>query len=412
VGIAVAVGFCVLVALALIALVPIRRPPLSTFSFMIGFVAGELAGQLLVVTLALSAIAAAVGWPSGALGTTAIVTGIAAAIGFAALFGVGLRARRTVERALASARGIDAGTEGVRPSWLRWWRTSIALPFGGPGVRVHRDLAYDEDGDPAHVLDVLVPSAGTEGAPVMVFVHGGAWTVGSKEQQCRPMLFELASRGWVVVSTNYRLSPKATWPEHIVDVKRALAWTKAHATDYGGDPSRLLAVSGNSAGGHLAALAALTPGAPEWQPGFEDADTSVDACVSLYGVLDMTGDPTSAGPQGRALQSLLGGSVMKVLIAEAHDTYEASSPIHRITEDAPAFLVVHGRKDTLVSVGIARAFVEAFSRIATAPLCYIELPWAQHGFDLLCSPRCTATITGIGQFLDALVAARATRTVG
>jgi len=411
VGIVATVLFLVLLALALIALAPVHRPPLSTLSFMIGFAAGELAGQLLVLTVVLAWVVDALGWPSGILGTIALAAAVGAALGFGALLGVALCSRRVVGRALARTRGVEVHRATRRPGWLRWWRTWLAAPLHGAGVHVHRDLAYVEDGDRAHLLDVLVPSAGVQQAPVMVFVHGGAWTIGSKEQQSLPMLFELASRGWVVVSCNYRLSPKATWPDHIVDVKRVLAWAKENAAAYGGDPARFLAISGNSAGGHLAALAALTPGEAAWQPGFEDVDTSVDACVSLYGVLDMTGDPASAGHQGRALQALLGNSVMKQLIADAHDTYEASSPIHRLTEHAPPFLVLHGTKDTLVSVGIARAFVAAFRALTTAPLCYVELPWAQHGYDTLCSTRCSATVVGITQFLDALVAARATRAV-
>jgi acetyl esterase/lipase len=411
VGIVATAVFLALLVLALTALVPIYHPPLSTFSFMIGFVAGELAGQLLVLTVVLAAVVDAVGWPTGALGAVALGAALAAALAYGAMLGNALCTRIVVARALSRARGIELDRDDGRPSWLRWWRTWLAAPLHGAGVRVHRDLAYLDDGDPAHLLDVLVPSAGAERAPVMVFVHGGAWTIGSKNQQSLPMLYELASRGWVVVSCNYRLSPKATWPDHIVDVKRVVAWTRANVAAYGGDPARFLAISGNSAGGHLAALTALTPGEAAWQPGFEDADTAVDACVAIYGVLDMTGDPASAGPQGRALQFLLGKSVIKQLIAEAHDTYEASSPIHRITEHAPPFLVLHGTKDTLVSVGIARAFVEAFRGATTAPLCYVELPWAQHGYDTLCSTRCSATVQGVTRFLDALVAARATRPV-
>ncbi len=408
-GIVATIVFLALLALAIIALVPIRRSPLATFSFMIGFVAGELAGQLLAVTLVFAGIAAGLGWLHGTAGTAAVVLGAAAAVGFASLLGCGLLARGTVARGLATARGVTVAPPAPRPSWLRWWRTIGAVPLHGSDIVVHRDLAYDDDGDPSHVLDVLTPRTGAPGAPVMVFVHGGAWTIGSKEQQCRPMLFELASRGWVVVTCNYRLSPRSTWPDHIVDVKRVVAWTRDHAAEFGGDPERFLAISGNSAGGHLAALTALTPGDAGWQPGFEHADTSVDACVSLYGVLDMTDDPSSAGLQGRALQSLLGRSVMKVGFDDARDVYEGASPIHRITADAPPFLVLHGTKDTLVSVGIARAFVARFLERTSAPIAYVELPWAQHGYDTVCSPRCSATVVGIGQFLDALVPARAVR---
>ena len=410
-GIVVALVFLALFVLALAALMPVRHPPLSTFSFMIGFVVGELAGQLLVATLALTWVVESLGWPTGVLGTTALCAAVAAALGFGVVLGTAMCSRVVVARALSRIKGVEVTRRAGRSSWLRWWRTCLAVPLHGPSVHVLRDLPYEDDGDAAHRLDVLAPRGGAEGAPVLVFVHGGAWTIGSKEQQSLPMLYELASRGWLVVSCNYRLSPKATWPDHIVDVKRVLAWTKAHAATFGGDPARFLAISGNSAGGHLAALAALTPHEAAWQPGFEDADTSVDACVSIYGVLDLMGDPASAGPQGRALRSLLGNSVMKQFLPDARDTYEASSPIHRLTEGAPPFLVLHGTKDTLVSVGIARAFVAAFERVATAPICYVELPWAQHGYDLLCSPRCSATVVGIAQFLEALVAARATRPV-
>jgi acetyl esterase/lipase len=410
-GLVASLVFLAALALALVAIVPARRPPLSTLSFMVGFVSGELAGQLLALTLVAVAAISAIGWPHGALGEVATALAVASVLAYGALLVLGLCATRVVRRALAAARGLEIAPDARRPGWLRWWRTLLAFPVHGPSVRLHRSLAYDDDGDPAHVLDVLTPSAGTDGAPVMVFVHGGAWTIGSKEQQCLPMLYELASRGWVVVSCDYRLSPRSTWPDHIVDVKRVVAWSKAHAAEYGGDPSRFVAIAGNSAGGHLAALAALTPGTPEWQPGFEAADTSVDACVSIYGVLDMTGDPGTAGPQGRALRSHLGQSVMKVRIDDAPDLYDASSPIHRINGDAPPFLVLHGTKDTLVSVDVARAFVARFLALTSSPIAYVELPFAQHGYDTLCSPRCSAATVGISRFLDALVAARATRPV-
>ena len=104
------------------------------------------------------------------------------------------------------------------------------------------------------------------------------------------MMLELARRGWVCVTINYRLSPKATWPEHIVDCKMAVAWVREHIAEYGGDPG-FVCVSGGSAGGHLSALLALTPGDPAFQPGFEETDTHVDACVPVYGVYDMTCAP-------------------------------------------------------------------------------------------------------------------------
>ena len=122
-------------------------------------------------------------------------------------------------------------------------------------------------------------------APVLLQVPGGAWAIGMRRPQAYPLMTHMAERGWICVSMAYRVSPRNTWPAHIVDVKRALAWVKENIADYGGDPD-FVAITGGSAGGHLTALAALTPNDPQWQPGFEDADTSVVAAVPIYGRYD------------------------------------------------------------------------------------------------------------------------------
>ena len=98
----------------------------------------------------------------------------------------------------------------------------------------------------------------------------------------------MAERGWVCVAVNYRLAPRDAFPAQIVDVKKAIAWVKEHIEEYGGDPSYVV-ITGGSAGGHLASLAALTPNDPEYQPGFEGADTRVQAAVPFYGVYDFAG---------------------------------------------------------------------------------------------------------------------------
>jgi len=400
--------FAILLLGALTALLPAQRPPLSGIAFSIGFPASELAGQLAVLSAALLGTFGALGWFSGTSGVIALCFALGCVLGFLALFNSGRHAARVVDAALAAARGVEVATPSGSPRrWLRWWRTCVAVPVRGRGVRAHRGVAYVDDGRRAHRLDVFTPAQGADGAPVMVFVHGGAWTFGSKQEQGLPMLFELTARGWVCVTINYRLSPRATWPDHLVDVKRAVAWTRAHIADYGGDADRFLAISGASAGGHLASMVALTPEDPAFQPGFEGEDTSVDCCVSLYGVLEMTGDPELAGRQGRAIVSFLRHFVFKAPLELARADYEHASPIHRITADAPAFLVLHGTKDTLVPVGVARAFVAAFRDAAAAPIGYVELPGAQHAFDVLCSPRSTSTTLGIAAFLEALVAAPA-----
>ena len=151
------------------------------------------------------------------------------------------------------------------------------------------DLPYSEAGKRGH-LDLYLPAGEDtiKDAPVLLQIHGGAWTIGEKDHQGRPLMNQMAAQGWVCVAINYRLSPRDAWPAHIVDVKRAIAWIKDNIADYGGDPD-YIAITGGSAGGHLTALAALTAGDPEFQPGFEDADTSVQAAVPFYGVYDFAG---------------------------------------------------------------------------------------------------------------------------
>jgi acetyl esterase/lipase len=400
-----------LVVVAVIALRPVLRPPFSGFSFTIGFPVTELSGQLLVLTAAVTATLLAIGWPRGVLAALAGIFAFVAIAADAAMLACSLNSRRVVLRSLRATPGFEDLHVSSSDSWLRWWRSCVAVPIGHRSVTIHRDLRYSDDGDRAHVLDVYTPNGGTSGAPVLLFVHGGAWVFGSKRGQGIPMLLELAARGWVCVTCDYRLSPRATWPDHVVDVKRALAWTRLHVEEFGGDPVRFLAVAGNSAGGHLAALAALAWNEAVWQPGFEEADTRVDACVSLYGVLEVTGDPDLTGHQGRATVALLERTVMKTSIVQSRDLYEAASPLHRLRDDAPAFMVLHGTHDSLVSVAVARSFVAAFRKTAPGvPVAYVELPWAQHAFDLMCSPRCTATTRGIAAYLDALVARKPSTT--
>src|SRR2546421_8998590 len=105
--------------------------------------------------------------------------------------------------------------------------------------------------------------------------------VGDKGQQALPLMLHLAAEGWVCVAANYRLSPRVAFPEHLLDCKLALRWIRENIAEYGGDPE-FVVVTGGSAGGHLAALIALTPNDPEFQPGFENVDTSVTAGVAVF----------------------------------------------------------------------------------------------------------------------------------
>ncbi len=387
----------------LLAFHPIRREPLTVLSFFFGWVEGELAIQNIVWQVAATVVFGVFGAFDSWAGWLGLAVAVVSWLGLAGLAVAGHRAAGVVAGALDEVRSeaFPVTTERVAPTWGRWWRLTQAIPLKGRSVSALRNIDYWGDGIKRHRLDIYRSRVSqSAGAPVMVYIHGGAWVIGEKREQGKPMMYELVARGWVCVAINYRLSPKATWPAHIVDAKKAVAWVKEHIAEYGGDPS-FVAVSGGSAGGHLCALLALSDGDPDFQPGFEEADASVDACVPFYGVMDMTGADDGSGRYGPGLLELLEKSVMKTKESEHPEVFRAASPTYRVRADAPPFFVLHGQNDTLVPVDVARTFVAALRAVSAAPVAYAELPLAQHAFDVLASLRCQATTNGVAAFLDA-----------
>lgn len=234
-------------------------------------------------------------------------------------------------------------------------------------------------------------------APVLLQVPGGAWSIGMRRPQAYPLMSRMADRGWVCVSIDYRVSPRHTWPDHIVDVKRALAWIKENIADYGGDPD-FVAITGGSAGGHLCALAALTPDDPQYQPGFEDADTSVAAAVPIYGRYDWF---TTKGPgRWEFVLILLQRFVVKKRLTKHLQVYRDASPITRVRPDAPPFYILHGVDDSLIPVPEAREFVAAMRDVSKETVVYSEIPHAQHAFDFFGSPRGYHTAHAVETFLS------------
>jgi acetyl esterase/lipase len=395
----------------LLAYRPIRREPLSVPSFFMGWIVGEVAIQNIVWQVAATVVFGIFGAFSGWAGWLGLGIAVVSWAGLVGLAVSGRRASGVVARALAEVRTADfpVPTETVAPTWGRWWRLTQAIPLKGRSVKAIRNLDYWGDAHKRHRLDIYrSPLSPPSGAPVMVYIHGGAWVIGEKREQGKPMLYELVARGWVCVAINYRLSPKGTWPDHMVDCKRAVAWVREHIAEYGGDPS-FVAVSGGSAGGHLCALLALSAGDPDYQPGFEEADASVDACVPFYGVMDLTGTDEASERYGRGLVELLEKRVMKVSAEEHPEVFRQASPTYRVRADAPPFFVLQGENDTLVPVSVAQAFVKSLREVSRAPVAYAQLPLAQHAFDVLASLRCQATTAGVESFLTAARAAKTAR---
>ena len=158
-----------------------------------------------------------------------------------------------------------------------------------------------------------------------------------------------------------------------------------------------MAVSGGSAGGHLAALAALTGNDPAYQPGFEGADTAVQACLPLYGVHDLL------GADGRSPKwPYLASHVLKVPTEQNPEAWHRASPIHRAGRQRPPFLVAHGALDSLVRPDESRRLVAALRQVGGPPVGYAEVPGATHGFDSMHSVRGERFAAAAAVLLDRL----------
>ena len=195
------------------------------------------------------------------------------------------------------------------------------------------------------------------------------FTGGRKSKEGRLLLNRLATDGWLGISADYRLRPEAQFPDQLVDLKRVIAWAREHAARHGADASRVF-VAGGSAGAHLSVMAALTQGDASFQPGFEDADTSVAGAIPLYGWFGTVYD----------------------------DDAVPSTPMAYDARSAAPVMVVHGSHDTLVGVEPARRLVAKLRAESQAPVLYAELPGAQHTFDLFRSIRMELVVAAVRVF--------------
>lgn len=386
---------------------PIYAPAkIAVVSFFAGWLTNELVLHHLVWQMALAAIFLAL----GALHTPAGYFGLAITmgswVGLAELYRRSTLAEGAVEKALVTALGesyrtrIDPAVGHDKAPTIDWRQLANPFPIHHPEVKRVRDIVFRRTAGINLKLDVYHRRDLPKGAPVLLYIHGGGWVIGSKNEQGLPLMTHLASRGWVCVNANYRLAPHGTMPEPVIDLKHAIKWIREHAEEYGGDPS-FLVVSGGSAGGHLAALVALTGNDPELQPGFEHVDTRVSGAIPIYGVYDLA-DRQGLWPH-RDLDKLMESYVMKVSRSEAPHAYDKYSPIMRITPDAPPCLVIHGALDTLVPVEDARTFAEKLRGTSRAPVVYAEIPGAQHAFEIFPSLRALSVIHGIERFLAYLL---------
>ena len=378
--------------------------PSSRWQFIgTSFFAAWLTGELAVWNIVWQAVATAVFIALGALdswpGWLGLVITLASWVGLVVIALVSRRSGGVFESALTDGLGLGPSD----PRTAKW--SQAVFPFLLRDRRVERikNLEYGPYGR-RNLLDVYRPrdhASHPSPAPVLLQIHGGAWIIGDKSQQGLPLMLQLAAEGWVCVAINYRLSPKATWPEHLIDCKRALAWVREHIAEYGGDPD-LICVTGGSAGAHLAAMVALTANEPRFQPDFESADTSVTACVPFYGVYDFVSLFAGDRAKDRAAR-LIARWVMKTTPDEDPAAFEDASPVNHVRPDAPPFFVIHGTHDNLAPVGQAREFVERLRQVSEEPVLYAEVPGASHAFDVFHSTRTANAVSAVDRFLAWIV---------
>src|ERR1700722_10893081 len=190
------------------------------------------------------------------------------------------RVRRSDLRATVADRALHA-----------FARVRFAMPDAHPGrfhVAVRRDLAYRPTGEQAHTVDVYMPTRTPKPQPTLLYVHGGGFSMLSKETH-RVMALAYARRGYLVFLINYRLGPKHLFPAPLEDAAEALLWVRDNCAYFCGDPQRI-SLAGESAGGNLVTALAVATSVRRPEPFAKklfDANVRLRATVSTYPFLDL-----------------------------------------------------------------------------------------------------------------------------
>jgi acetyl esterase/lipase len=379
-----------------------KRVPWAEFG--ISLLATELAWIWLPLQILLACLFCLGGALNSWLGGTALELLVLTWSGLLWCLWMSAKAKDSVEGALTA--GLGANYREHIPSYalskmrqqigFRDWCQPMAM--ARPDVEVIRNIPYGPQGV-RQQLDIYRPqSLPADGCPVLLQIHGGAWMMGDKANQALPLMYALASRGWICVAANYRLSPSVGFPTHLLDCKEALCWIREQGDQYGMNPD-FIAVTGGSAGGHLAALMGLTANQPEYQPLHPTTDTSVQACIPFYGIYDFLVRYNQHSNR-RTYEDFLTGKVLHETLQDNPALWDQASPVAQIHADAPPFMVVHGSRDILASVTEGRVFSAKLGEVSKSAVVYLEMPGAEHGFEMLHSLRTEYTIEGVYCFLE------------
>jgi acetyl esterase/lipase len=239
------------------------------------------------------------------------------------------------------------------------------------------EIPYGRGGDVELLLDLYRPAGEVSRRPAVVFIHGGGWCGGEKEHY-RDLAAQVASRGYTCASVDYRLSHQAPFPAAAEDCKCAVRWLRAHARECGVDADRV-GVLGGSAGAHLAAMVALTPGQFEGDGGWSDSSSAVQGAVCYCGPFDLT----VASPP--VLADAAGQFVKPSSPADRHAACWRASPMQYVTSSAPPFLLLHGDRDDIVPVEQAERFAAALQAVGV-PVEFVRVRYGNHGFEPVGAP--------------------------
>jgi acetyl esterase/lipase len=260
--------------------------------------------------------------------------------------------------------------------------------------------------DPLHVLDLYLPAT-TRPAPVIVFFHGGGWISGSREMVAQSLLREVRD-GYAVASVDYRLAPAAQFPAPLEDAKRAVRWVKAHAAQFHVRRDKVF-VAGSSAGGHLAAMVALTAGAFEptgLPPDLAAQSSRVVGAFVEVGPLDLSALSEVAVPLGPdVVAQLLGcpqpSAEEPVPCSDAQKA--AASPVAYVTPDDPPMYLGYGSLDLLVPPSTnAYELAHAYAQVGLGHRVAVdEVSHLGHNIDIE-----GVNVTRLGAFLDGVRADR------
>ncbi|MCB1667452.1 MAG: alpha/beta hydrolase [Porticoccaceae bacterium] len=376
-------------------------PPWTLFAHSL--ISSELAWLWLPMQVTMALILFVLGATESTLGGLSLLVLVVSWVFLMQSIRNAFKAEKLTRRALQKALG-DNYLETLPPevrakietaTHFREWLNPFKMKR--PEVEVLKNIAYGPLGV-MHQLDVYRPkNIPAEGCPVLMQIHGGAWVMGSKDLEALPLLHYMASKGWICVTINYRLSPSVGFPAHLEDCKLALKWIRTEGKKYGVNPE-FVAVTGGSAGGHLATLLGMTQNQPELQREFPDVDTSVQAVVSLYGVYDLLG--TFHADSRDLMVGHLHNKVIYESPEENPQLWELASPSTQIRGNLPSIMIVQGEIDSLTTVSGARLFYQNLRGVIRQPAVYLELPGAEHAFDHMHSPRTEPVIKGIHSFLE------------